>query len=146
MGVDRPKRIHSGRNKTKKLANWINKLRLRRDELRKNRKRDWRIEAVLTAELVYWESELRTKKKWLEIRQGLLARVRDEKTCISRNSDECVIGDALTNGTTAIATSSSIQNGDQFSPDIWDSPELKGISLFISQLNELIKKGLPSYI
>ncbi|XP_014219702.1 uncharacterized protein LOC106647711 [Copidosoma floridanum] len=67
---------------TEQLAHWIDKVRTKKIIRRRSRKRDLRVEAVLTHVLSKAESELRSKQmsrimRWQQMRQRLLEE--DEK-------------------------------------------------------------------
>ncbi|XP_033227651.1 uncharacterized protein LOC117179716 [Belonocnema kinseyi] len=64
-------------SKTEQLAMWINRVRSKKVMRRRNRKRDLRVEAVLTSALFKAEFELRTKQrlrniKWQELKKELM--------------------------------------------------------------------------
>ncbi|XP_043477157.1 uncharacterized protein LOC122508105 [Leptopilina heterotoma] len=70
-------------SKTEQLANWISRVRSKKIMRRRNRRRDLRVEAVLTSALFKAEFELRTKQrlrniKWQELKKELML---DYKQC-----------------------------------------------------------------
>lgn len=74
---------HEQPSKTEQLANWISRVRSKKIMRRRNRRRDLRVEAVLTSALFKAEFELRTKQrlrniKWQELKKELML---DYKQC-----------------------------------------------------------------
>ena len=73
-----PREIDPGQpSKTEQLTNWICRVRSKKIMRRQNRKRDLRVEAVLTSSLFKAEFELRTKQrlrniKWQELKKELM--------------------------------------------------------------------------
>lgn len=70
IDVDQP-------SKTEQLANWISRVRCKKIMCRRNRKRDLRVEAVLTCALYKAEHELRNKQlsrisKWQQLKKQFL--------------------------------------------------------------------------
>lgn len=70
IDVDKP-------SHTEQLANWISRVRCKKLMCRRNRKRDLRVEAVLTCALFKAEHELRSKQlsrilKWQQFKKQLL--------------------------------------------------------------------------
>lgn len=68
---------HEQPSKTEQLANWISRVRSKKIMRRRNRRRDLRVEAVLTSSLFKAEFELRTKQrlrniKWQELKRELM--------------------------------------------------------------------------
>lgn len=70
IDIDRP-------SHTEQLANWISRVRCKKLTCRRNRKRDLRVEAVLTCALSKAEHELRSKQlsrisKWQQFKKQFL--------------------------------------------------------------------------
>ncbi|XP_076657383.1 uncharacterized protein LOC143361678 isoform X2 [Halictus rubicundus] len=86
VATTRPREIDIDKpSHTEQLANWISRVRCKKLMCRRNRKRDLRVEAVLTCALFKAEHELRSKQlsrisKWQQFKKQFL-RETDYSSC-----------------------------------------------------------------
>ncbi|XP_078036075.1 uncharacterized protein LOC144469537 [Augochlora pura] len=111
---------------TEQLANWISRVRCKKLLCRRNRKRDLRVEAVLTCALFKAEYELRSKQlsrisKWRQFKKQFL-RETNYPNCDFYNDED-------------MNNSKSCQEEDP-----WRGPlcaELSSLDSFMSKLSEI---------
>lgn len=78
VATTRPREIDTDKpSQTEQLANWISRVRCKKIMCRRNRKRDLRVEAVLTSALYKAEHELRSKQlsrinRWHQLKKQFL--------------------------------------------------------------------------
>lgn len=107
---------------TKRLASWIRRIRSKKSRYCRNRRRDLRIEAMLTCALFKAENELRIKQSSKALKlQKLKEKLLKKENCINyeRCDDE---------GT-------SQQSNPWKEPDL--CPELRSLDDFMSKLSEV---------
>jgi hypothetical protein len=131
-------------SQTEQLANWISKVRSKKIMCRRNRKRNLRVEAVLTYVLNKAEYELRNKQtsrimRWQKMKQRLLEDLgkdgdyRDDEYKDGDFKD----GDTYKNGLDS-TNCYGVFNQDQY--NAWSGPlcpELSSLDSFMSQLSEI---------
>lgn len=115
IDIDKP-------SNTEQLANWISRVRCKKLMCRRNRKRDLRVEAVLTCALFKAEHELRSKQlsrisKWQQFKKQFL-RETDYASCDFYGVD-----------------SRSYQEEDPWQGPL--CPELSSLDSFMSKLGEI---------
>lgn len=111
---------------TEQLANWISRVRCKKLLCRRNRKRDLRVEAVLTCALFKAEHELRSKQlsrisKWQQFKRQFL-RETDYSSCDYYNGMD-------------MKNSNSYQEEDPWQGPL--CPELSSLDSFMSKLGEI---------
>lgn len=123
MGVVRPREFDVDQpSHTEQLANWINRIRTKKISCKRNRKRNLRVEAVLTSVLSKAELELRNKQmsrivRWQQMRQRMYE--------IQRFKDGGHLG-------------KDFQNGDSYEFNLEKVvPELSSFNTFMAELNEI---------
>lgn len=131
-------------SQTEQLANWISKVRSKKIMCRRNRKRNLRVEAVLTYVLSKAEFELRNKQstrimRWQKMKQRLFEDM--DKNGDYRN-EECKDGDFEDGANYKNELDSTNCYGvyDQDQYTAWSSPvcpELSSLDSFMSQLSEI---------
>lgn len=131
-------------SQTEQLANWISRVRTKKVMCRRSRRRNLRVEAVLTSVLSKAESELRNKQvtrimRWQQMKQRLLEDMaykdggyrdgelyKDGDGCLPDKKDCC--GRAYNGG--------EQPHSDACWPDVL-CPELSSLDSFMSQLGEI---------
>lgn len=92
VATSRPREIEVDQpSHTEQLANWISRVRCKKLMCRRNRRRDLRVEAVLTSALFKAEHELRVKQlsrisRWQQLKKQFLKDL-DYATCDYYNGD-----------------------------------------------------------
>lgn len=128
VATSRPREIDVGYpSQTEQLANWISRVRCKKLMCRRNRKRDLRVEAVLTCALSKAEHELRSKQlsrisKWQQFKRQLL-KDPNYSNFIELYSDEDV------------RNWKSCQENDPWQGPL--CPELSSFDNFMSKLGEI---------
>lgn len=121
MGVARPREFDVDQpSHTERLANWINLIRSKKISCKKNRKRNLRIEAVLTSVLSKAECELRSKQMSRIVRWQQMRQLMHEK---ERSKDGGHLGKDSKHG-----------DGYQFNLEKV-VPELSSFNTFMAELN-----------
>lgn len=123
-------------SQTEQLANWISRVRSKKTMCRRNRKRNLRVEAVLTSVLSKAEHELRIKQmsrimRWQQMKQRLLED-------IAYHDGECKNGDFKDGGLEEASGYGGLYTQDQY--NAWSDPlcpELNSLDSFMSQLREI---------
>ncbi|CAD1478807.1 unnamed protein product, partial [Heterotrigona itama] len=126
----RPREIEIDKpSHTEQLANWISRVRCKKLLCRRNRKRDLRIEAVLTCALSKAEHELRSKQlsrisKWQQFKKQFLKTVNstDYQNCEFYNNED-------------MRNSNSYQENNPWQGPL--CPELSSLDNFMSKLAEI---------
>ncbi|XP_006623318.1 uncharacterized protein LOC102674098 [Apis dorsata] len=127
VATSRPREIDIDKpSHTEQLANWISRVRCKKLMCRRNRKRDLRIEAVLTYALFKAEHELRSKQlsrisKWQQFKKQFL-KDADYSNCEFYN-----------NGDTK--NSKSCQENNPWQGPL--CPELSSLDNFMSKLGQI---------
>ncbi|KAK9306061.1 hypothetical protein QLX08_003123 [Tetragonisca angustula] len=111
---------------TEQLANWISRVRCKKLLCRRNRKRDLRIEAVLTCALSKAEHELRSKQlsrilKWQQFKKQFL-KTADYQNCEFYNNED-------------VRNSNLYQENNPWQGPL--CPELSSLDNFMSKLAEI---------
>ncbi|XP_031825467.1 uncharacterized protein LOC116423891 [Nomia melanderi] len=119
IDVDKP-------SHTEQLANWISRVRCKKLMCRRNRKRDLRVEAVLTCALFKAEHELRSKQlsrisKWQQLKKQLLKEA-EYSSCDFYNGED-------------MKNQRSCQEDDPWRGPL--CPELSSLDSFMSKLGEI---------
>ncbi|XP_053985608.1 uncharacterized protein LOC128893632 [Hylaeus anthracinus] len=126
VATSRPREIDIDKpSHTEQLANWISRVRCKKLMCRRNRKRDLRVEAVLTSALYKAEHELRTKQltrisKWQQLKKQFL-REAGYSSCDLYNCE-------------------GIGEFHSYQENPWQSPlcpELSSLDKFMSKLGEI---------
>lgn len=120
IDVDKP-------SHTEQLANWISTVRWKKLMCRRNRKRDLRVEAVLTCALYKAEHELRSKQlsrisKWQQMKTKLLKETNYYSNCNFYNGED-------------MKSQKSCQEEDPWRGPL--CPELSSLDSFMSKLSEI---------
>ncbi|KAG6800680.1 hypothetical protein HZU73_04071 [Apis mellifera caucasica] len=127
VATSRPREIDIDKpSHTEQLANWISRVRCKKLMCRRNRKRDLRIEAVLTCALFKAEHELRSKQlsrisKWQQFKKQFL-KDADYSNCELYNNGD-------------IKNSKSGQENDPWQGPL--CPELSSLDNFMSKLGQI---------
>ncbi|XP_076392309.1 uncharacterized protein LOC105663727 [Megachile rotundata] len=119
IDIDRP-------SHTEQLANWISRVRCKKLMCRRSRKRDLRVEAVLTCALFKAEHELRSKQlsrisKWQQFKKQFL-KDTDYSNCHFYNSKD-------------LKNSKSCEENNPWQGPL--CPELSSLDNFMSKLGEI---------
>ncbi|XP_058809909.1 uncharacterized protein LOC131675079 [Phymastichus coffea] len=119
---------------TEQLVNWIHRVRTKKIMCRRNRKRDLRVEAVLTSVLSKAELELRTKQisrivKWQQMKDRLLEDIKCKQAEHQSGKDKDG-GQKQSNNYGGTDTKEECNAWELF-------PELQSLDSFMSQLNEI---------
>ncbi|XP_008217805.1 uncharacterized protein LOC103318125 [Nasonia vitripennis] len=132
-------------SQTEQLANWISRVRSKKILCRRNRRRNLRVEAVLTSVLCKAEHELRNKQmtrimKWQEMKQRLLEDIcykdGDYKDGEFRNGFQD--GGDYQDVSNKVNGYNALYTQDQY--NVWNGPlcpELSSLDSFMSQLSEI---------
>lgn len=127
VATTRPREIDIDKpGHTEQLANWISRVRCKKLMCRRNRKRDLRVEAVLTCALFKAEHELRSKQlsritKWQQFKKQFL-RETNYASCDFYNGVD-------------MENSKSYQEEDPWQGPL--CPELSSLDSFMSKLGEI---------
>ena len=129
---------------TEQLSNWISRVRSKKLMCRRNRKRNLRVEAVLTSVLSKAEHELRNKQisrimRWQQMKQRLFDDMAYKNG--GYTDDECKNGD-FQNGSDCLSCpdKTSYYSGIYSqNENVWTDvcPELSSLDSFMSQLSEI---------
>ncbi|KZC06395.1 hypothetical protein WN55_10305 [Dufourea novaeangliae] len=128
VATTRPREIDVDKpSHTEELANWISRVRCKKLMCRRNRKRDLRVEAVLTCALFKAEHELRSKQlsrisKWQQFKKQFL-RDGDYSSCDFYAGEDIKI------------SKSCYQEEDPWRGPL--CPELTSLDNFMSKLGEI---------
>ncbi|XP_076637360.1 uncharacterized protein LOC143349752 [Colletes latitarsis] len=126
VATTRPREIDIDKpSHTEQLANWISRVRCKKLMCRRNRKRDLRVEAVLTSALFKAEHELRSKQltrisKWQQFKKQFLKEAA-YSSCGFYNVE-------------------NMRNFKSYQENPWQGPlcpELSSLDNFMSKLSEI---------
>ena len=143
MGASvRPREFDSDPSRTEQLANWITKVRTKKIVCQRNRKRNLRVEAVLTSVLYKAETDLRIKQvtriqKWQQMRQQLLGDVNYQNGGFDCDLNHRRKNDIQCNDDVNTINYNYYRSNNEHFNDIWSTPELRSFNLFMTQLSEI---------